>query len=154
MKYPAAELRGIQFSKKLSSPLRNCVVINKKLCLVRDFARKKWPLRGNLQIPLINLPLWQRGIEGDFPDLKSPLAPLFQRGGNGIKDISTNFCRCRFTKRLRLVRDFARKRWPQWGNVFFVGSASSPTGPAGGVACPTYSLKPQKIDKFLSIWVH
>ena len=30
---------------------------------------------------LINLPLWQRGIEGDFPDLKSPLAPLFQRGG-------------------------------------------------------------------------
>jgi hypothetical protein len=27
VKYPAAELRGIKFSKKLSSPLRDCVVI-------------------------------------------------------------------------------------------------------------------------------
>jgi hypothetical protein len=50
---------------------------SKILRLVRDFARKKWPLRGNLQMTLINLPLWQRGIERDFPDLKSPLAPLF-----------------------------------------------------------------------------
>ena len=40
-------------------------------------------------------------------------------------------------KNLRLVRDFARKRRPLRGS-FFVGSASSPTGPAGGVACPTF----------------
>jgi len=52
----------------------------KNLRLIRDFARKRWPLRGNLQMTLINLPLWQRGIEGDFPDLKSPLAPLFPPG--------------------------------------------------------------------------
>ena len=42
---------------------------------------------------------------------------------------------------------------PSGQSFHSVGSAISPTGPAGGVACPTYNLKPQKVDNFLSMWV-
>jgi hypothetical protein len=33
----------------------------------------------------VSIPLWQRGIKGDFKIMlvKSPLAPLFQRGARG-----------------------------------------------------------------------
>jgi hypothetical protein len=36
MKYPAAELWGIQFFKKLSSPLRDCVIISEKPLPLQD----------------------------------------------------------------------------------------------------------------------
>ena len=55
----------------LPSPSGDCVVIGEEvknvmlnlfqhLRLVRDFARKRWPLRGSLQTSFINLPLWKR----------------------------------------------------------------------------------------------
>jgi hypothetical protein len=39
--------------------------------------------RGNPSVSGVFIPLWQRGIKGDFKIMlrKSPLAPLFQRGG-------------------------------------------------------------------------
>ncbi len=41
-----------------------------------------------LRAPTSDFPLWQRGIEGDFlkdSSGKSPLTPLFQRGGSGFR---------------------------------------------------------------------
>ena len=41
----------------------------------------------NPSVSVVFIPLWQRGIKGDFKIMlvKSPLAPLFQRGVWGIR---------------------------------------------------------------------
>jgi hypothetical protein len=47
-----------------------------------DHVNIKMPNGSNPSVSGVFIPLWQRGIKGDFKIMlvKSPLAPLFQRG--------------------------------------------------------------------------
>ena len=65
---------------EINSQISTC----KNLGLFRDFARKRWPLRGSPRTSLINLPLWKRGIEGDFSGSQIPPRPPLLKGGNSV----------------------------------------------------------------------
>jgi hypothetical protein len=53
----------------------------KNLCLVRDFSRKRWPLRSSLQMTLINPPPLTKGEVGGFPRSQIPPHPPFLKWG-------------------------------------------------------------------------
>ena len=86
------------------------------LRLFRDFARKRWPLRGSLKIILINFPLCKRGIEGDLNRSQIPPRPPLLKGGNPVGNVSTIFCRYQFPKRLSMTSGLLHPVWKLEGH--------------------------------------
>jgi GTPase SAR1 family protein len=73
---------GIDGSGKSTTTLRAIHSLSQQFSICKTGRRKLGSGISNPSVSGVFIPLWQRGIKGDFKIMlvKSPLAPLFQRG--------------------------------------------------------------------------